>query len=72
MSEFTWFIVDEWQGLYKDGELIMQDHSLHPIYFAKELGITLSNYDDNIDEYLIEHGGFPENIEELPKYDIES
>jgi len=72
MAKFTWIITDDWQGLYKDGKLLMEGHSLHPVYFSKELGIELSNYDEDIDEYLYENGSLPENITDLPGFGYSS
>ena len=65
MSEYVWFIEDDWQGLYKDGKLLMEGHSFHPFDLAKELGIELHAYEDRVEHYLMEHGRFPMRLDTL-------
>lgn len=65
MAKFTWVVADGWQGLYRDANLVLEGHTLHPLDFARELGIEIRNFDPAVDEALMELGSLPQRLEDL-------
>ena len=66
MAKFAWIEVDNWSGLYKDGKLVLENHSLHPGDLSQIVGIDYLFDEGAIDDYLFENGTLPKDINDLP------
>jgi hypothetical protein len=55
---------DDWEGLYIDGKLETEGHSLSPSDIFKVLDIRVTNHDLD-DEWICEQGSLPENFDEV-------
>lgn len=60
---------DDWMGLYKDGELILEDHSLRPQEIFNVLGFEyyVNDMDSNTPEE-IQWDGCPSTFEDAKKW----
>ncbi|HRY30262.1 MAG TPA: hypothetical protein P5079_09540, partial [Elusimicrobiota bacterium] len=62
---------DDWEGLYVDGQLVSEGHSLRPGEVLEALKLDFAELDDDgIMAYLEDAGNFPENLGELTKKKI--
>ncbi len=57
---------DDWDGLFIDGKLVTEGHSISLYKFCKILGIKV-DFKEVDDEYMYEMGSFPENLDEIPE-----
>ena len=64
MPEFTYVDGDDWNGLYKDGELIWQGHSLSTYQVFKFLGIALDMKAADGD-WLYDKGNLPQYLKDV-------
>lgn len=55
---------DDWVGLYSNGKLLDEGHSISLDQFCHYVGIELTRRTAD-DEWLTERGGFPDNIEDV-------
>lgn len=63
MKKITFVYADDWMGLYIDGELVRENHSLEPDDVLLELGIK---YDDFWAE--VEDGGrLPKKLKDVKR-----
>lgn len=70
-------LMDNWEVLYVDGKLITKDYqieALELLKYAENYNFTYSDvycdYLDDDDQEIFQLRNFPENIEDLPMYDI--
>jgi hypothetical protein len=59
---------EEWEGLYVDGKLVMQDHSLrvhHLLEWLAENGYLILEGEQVDQEALNDRGHLPESLDEL-------
>ena len=66
MPKYIWIEVEDWAGLYKDGKCVLEGHSLPEREVARELDVQYVYDEGEIDAYLMEHGRFPDDINDLP------
>lgn len=66
MSKFVLIQCDDWAGLYKDGELVEEGHSIPYANLCHHLGAAYSYDEGAVDDYLFDHGTFPKKMEDLP------
>jgi hypothetical protein len=62
---------EEWQGLYVDGKLVMQDHSLrvpHLLEYLAEQGYFALDSREVEQETLNDRGHLPETLTELDEW----
>jgi len=57
---------EDWEGLYIDDKLVLQNHVLGLHEVLRSLDIVLSMADVN-QEWLEERAHFPENFNDIPK-----
>ena len=57
---------DDWKGLYVDGKLVYEGHSIPIHEFAKAANIDF-DFVEADDEWLEEVGSFPKNLSEVKK-----
>jgi len=55
---------DDWEGLYINGKLIMEDHHLDVFKILKAIDIKYQ-YIEADDDWICERGTLPENIKEV-------
>lgn len=55
---------DDWEGLYIDGKLVVEDHSITLESFARHAGVNLSEKQVNYD-WMQYRSRFPENLSEV-------
>jgi hypothetical protein len=55
---------DDWYGLYIDGKLVTENHSLRWSDVLQALGIKY-NWDAVDEEWMEEHGRLPENFKDV-------
>lgn len=55
---------DDWEGIYINGRLIFENHSLSAKEIFRILGFDIIDVDD---QWLGDRGSFPENISEVKK-----
>lgn len=56
----------DWQGLYVDGKIVLQNHSLYPIEVLEALKIDF-DYIETDDEWLYKIGRFPDELSKVKK-----
>lgn len=66
MSKFTIACGDDWQGLYKDGKLVYENHSIDAGQLAKYAGLNLE-YRSVDSEWLERRGSLPELLKNARK-----
>ena len=66
MSKYRLIQCDDWAGLYKDGVLLQEGHSIPTRDLCEELGISYTFDEGDVDDYLMEHGSFPTKLEDVP------
>jgi hypothetical protein len=64
MKNIKYILSNDWQGLYLNGELVLEDHSLHPTKVLESLGIKFELLSAN-EEWLEEQGRFPEKFADV-------
>lgn len=82
MKRVNWLVNDDWEGIYLDGKIIEQGHvpfeSDYRIGFLElaenenftSEDVNIVYIDDTpLNEYLMETGGFPENLQNLPDWE---
>jgi len=57
--------VDNWEGLYLYGKLVMEGHSLRVEDVLAEIGLNAEVF--WVDEEVFDGSSFPENVEDLPR-----
>lgn len=58
---------EDWQGLYIDGELVHEDHSVDAETLADYAGLDFDTvYEDGLD--LAYRNGFPQKLSDLPQW----
>lgn len=70
MPEFVIVSVDDWAGLYKDGELFCEGHSISNYDLLNAGAISEERWLDGTDfERALEEelGGMPQKLEDVPK-----
>ena len=55
---------DDWQGIYIDGQLKYEGHSIRPMDIFEVLGINHEQFECDF-EWLEERGRLPKNLEEV-------
>ncbi len=66
MNKLLILTADDWEGLFIDGKLVTEGHSI-PLYeFCEVLGIKV-DFKEVDDEYMCEMGSFPQNLDEIPE-----
>lgn len=58
---------DDWEGLYVDGILWAEDHSISSETLLKALGIEIEHITVDAD-WLYERGNLPNNLEEISDF----
>lgn len=67
-DKITIVSTSDWTGIYKNGELIDQDHSLDVKSVLKAMGLDVTSHGID-DDVLVDHGyGFPENLSDIQKH----
>lgn len=68
MPDLLFIEADDWVGVYIDGKLDWEGHSLPPrdllARFAKD--VRYRGFDAPLEDYLEEYGGFPNDLADLP------
>ena len=67
MTKYVVIQCDDWTGMYKDGKLVQEGHEISSRDMCHELGIDFKFDEGVVDDYLMENGRFPENLEDLPE-----
>lgn len=67
VSEAVFVRVEDWEGLYIDGGLVDQNHTidLQDSLNGKTVSFKSLPYSETLDEYVMEEGGFPQSYDEL-------
>lgn len=63
-KEITIVSGDDWQGLYVDGKLVDEGHSIQLDTFARIMGIDLNEKEADFD-WLEKEGRMPDNLSEV-------
>jgi hypothetical protein len=66
MNKLLILTTDDWEGLFIDGKLATEGHSISLYEFCKILGIKV-DFKEVDDEYMYEMGSFPQNLDEIPE-----
>lgn len=67
-KDIVYVMGDDWEGVYIDGKLVNENHSVNWPYVLKQLGHYVSVKEVDY-EWLGERGNFPEDISEVVFYD---
>jgi len=74
MTKIVFVAGEDWQGVYVNGELATENHSVMRYYemepvFRLIAGVELSRIPQTsaLDEYLYENGSLPDTLDELHK-----
>lgn len=67
VQEAVFVRVEEWEGLYIDGELVDENHTIdvQDNLNGKTVSFKSLPYSETLDEYVMEEGGFPQTYTEL-------
>lgn len=57
---------DDWQGLYLDGKLVLENHSLYSIEVLEALKIKFK-YIEADGDWMMENGHLPEKLSQVKK-----
>jgi hypothetical protein len=63
-AKFTFVEGDDWVGLYMDGELVYEGHSISPAYLAELLDADFERIWAD-DAWLYDVGTLPKNLEDV-------
>lgn len=63
-SKYTLVNGDDWQGLYKDGQIVAQNHSLSAYEILELVGVEFKSEWVNLD-WLENIGHLPHNLDEV-------
>lgn len=55
---------DDWEGLYIDGKLVLENHSLEPRQVLDKLGIKYERRDADA-EWLADTGNLPQDLKDV-------
>ena len=67
MQEITFVNADDWQGLYINNNLILQNHKLNIVDILNAIGIKF-DYIEADQDWLYSVGQLPEDLKEVKEY----
>lgn len=66
MKHIVLITADDWQGIYVNGKLMDENHSLSLRMVLEILGVEFSDF--TVDqEWMENHGHLPENLSDVPE-----
>jgi hypothetical protein len=60
----------DWEGLFIDGKLVREGHSLHWSHVLEALGIEYDSFDAD-EDWMYEHGSFPDDLKDVKRQEDE-
>lgn len=71
MAQATYVIADDWCGLYADGELVVEGHSINPYEALSAFRNTqiedVTLYEIFPYSWLEDRGHLPQNLDDIPQ-----
>jgi hypothetical protein len=65
-KKITYVTSDEWEGIYVDGKLVCENHSLSIREFLEYTGVECDRMDCD-EDWMADHGHLPEDLAEVKK-----